>query len=143
MFQTVPLSIIRSSSLYTQQWYVSYRFAVCTVKNCWWCTEEPSETWSFIPKINLKKLVHLVGFIIRIYHDARTPECQMSQTVQYAMCKTTLSIKRLLQNLISLLTSITKLNFWTNWILWSIIHFKFHLFSKMYGVKRKKKLKPL
>ena len=43
MFQTVPLSIIRSFSLYTQQWYVSYRFgqqtnmtytiAVCTVKN--------------------------------------------------------------------------------------------------------------
>jgi len=27
MFRTVPLSIIRSSSLYTQQWYVSYRFA--------------------------------------------------------------------------------------------------------------------
>jgi len=28
MFQTVPLSIIRSFSLYTQQWYMSYRF-------CW------------------------------------------------------------------------------------------------------------
>jgi len=27
MFQTVPLSIIRSFSLYTQQWYKSYRFA--------------------------------------------------------------------------------------------------------------------
>ena len=27
MFRTFPLSIIRSSSLYTQQWYVSYRFA--------------------------------------------------------------------------------------------------------------------
>jgi hypothetical protein len=26
MFRTVPLSIIRSSSLYTQQWYMSYRF---------------------------------------------------------------------------------------------------------------------
>jgi len=48
MFRTVPLSIIRSFSLYTQQWYMSYRFAdslragsgrncsiiaVCTVKN--------------------------------------------------------------------------------------------------------------
>jgi len=42
-FRTVPLSIIRSFSLYTQQWYMSYRFAdscqqtrtiaVCTVKN--------------------------------------------------------------------------------------------------------------
>jgi len=27
MFQTVPLSIIRSFSLYKQQWYMSYRFA--------------------------------------------------------------------------------------------------------------------
>ena len=27
MFRTVPLSIIRSYSLYTQQWYMSYRSA--------------------------------------------------------------------------------------------------------------------
>jgi len=27
MFQTVPLSIIRSLALCTQQWYMSYRFA--------------------------------------------------------------------------------------------------------------------
>jgi len=27
MFRTVPLSINRSFSLYTQQWYMSYRFA--------------------------------------------------------------------------------------------------------------------
>jgi len=27
MFQTVPLSIIRSLSPYTQKWYMSYRFA--------------------------------------------------------------------------------------------------------------------
>ena len=27
MFQTVPLSIVRSFSLYTQQWYMLYRFA--------------------------------------------------------------------------------------------------------------------
>ena len=27
LFRTVPLSIIRSFSLYTQQWYMSYRFA--------------------------------------------------------------------------------------------------------------------
>ena len=51
MFRTVPLSIIRSFSLYTQQWYIAYRFAdsllasyqqtcmrytiaVCTVYSC-------------------------------------------------------------------------------------------------------------
>ena len=51
MFRRVPLSIIRSFSLYTQQWYTSYRFAVstytiavCTVKNSWWWTEELFET---------------------------------------------------------------------------------------------------
>jgi len=62
MFQTVPLSIIRSFSLYTQQRYrMSYRFAdslltscqqtcmtytiaVCTVKNSRWWIEELSET---------------------------------------------------------------------------------------------------
>ena len=27
MFQAVPLSIVRSFALYTQQWYMSYRFA--------------------------------------------------------------------------------------------------------------------
>jgi len=27
MFRTVPLSIIRSFLMYTQQWYMSYRFA--------------------------------------------------------------------------------------------------------------------
>ena len=32
MFRTVRLSIIRSFSLYTQQWYVTYTIAVCTVR---------------------------------------------------------------------------------------------------------------
>jgi len=42
MFRTVPLSIIRTFSLYTQQWYMSYRFAdslqACRVfsKNKFW-----------------------------------------------------------------------------------------------------------
>jgi len=44
MFRTVPLSTIRSFSLYTQQWYMSFSFAVCTVKNSWWWIEELSET---------------------------------------------------------------------------------------------------
>jgi len=71
MFRTVPLSIVRSFSLYTQQWYMSYWFAdslqtgsgqncssvlillaslmtytiaVCTVKNSLWRTGELSET---------------------------------------------------------------------------------------------------
>ena len=128
MFRTVPLSTVRSFSLYTQQWYMSYRFAdsllsicqqtsmtytvaVCTVKNFWWWTEELSETcracsqavskpvwhipvlcvqWKtpdggqrncpkhvkFYSKNKFAKLVHLLGFIIKIYHDARSPERQ-------------------------------------------------------------------
>jgi hypothetical protein len=140
MFRTVPLYIIRSFSLDTQQWFMSYRFAavwhipllcvqwktpddvqrncpkhvefysknkfeklvhlvagsvmillascqqnymtyniaVCTVKNSWWCAEELSETClEFYSKNKFQKLVHLVGFIIRIYHDARSPERQI------------------------------------------------------------------
>jgi len=30
----------------------------------------------FYSKNKFEKLVHLVGFIIRIYHDARSPGCQ-------------------------------------------------------------------
>ena len=55
MFRTVPLSIIKSFSLYTQLWYMSYSFA----DSC-------------------QKLVDLVGFIIRIYHNARSPERQLT-----------------------------------------------------------------
>ena len=56
MFRTVPLSIIRSFLLYTQQWYVSYRFTdICQL---------------------FEKIVHLAYSIIRIYHDARSPERQ-------------------------------------------------------------------
>jgi len=90
MFHTVSLSIIRSFSLYTQQWYMSYRFAVvavCTVKNSWWWTEEKSET-SRVLFQKLEKLVHLVGSIIRIYHDARSPERQTEIFVmrQHSTC---------------------------------------------------------
>jgi len=34
MFLTVPLSIIRSFSLYTHQWYMSYRFADSLRASC-------------------------------------------------------------------------------------------------------------
>jgi len=147
MFRTVPLSIIRSVSLYTQQWYMSYSLragsgrnwfssqnqtssvlillascmtytiAVCTVKKSWWWTEELPETcrirtkpvpfWScsqavwhipllclqwkipddgqrncpkhveFYSKNKFENLMHLVGFIVRICHDARSPERQI------------------------------------------------------------------
>ena len=63
MFRTVPLFIIRGFSLYTQQWYMSYRFADSLragQRNC------PKHV-KFYSKNKFEKLVHLVGFIIRIF----------------------------------------------------------------------------
>jgi len=62
MFRTVPLTIIRSFSLYTQQWFMSYRFAdsfASRIKNC------PKHV-EFYSKNKFDKLVHLVGFILRL-----------------------------------------------------------------------------
>jgi hypothetical protein len=54
MFRTCILSIIRRLVLYKQQ----------------------EEYVEFYSKNKFEKLVHLVGFIIRIYHGARSSECQ-------------------------------------------------------------------
>jgi len=54
-----------------------YTIAVCTVKNSWWWTEELPKHVEFYSKNKFEKLVHLVGFIVRIYHDARSPERQI------------------------------------------------------------------
>jgi len=66
MFRTVPLSIIRSFSLYTQQ-----KTPADGQRNC------PKHV-EFYSKNKFEKLVHLVGFIIRIYHDARSADRQIS-----------------------------------------------------------------
>ena len=101
MFRSVPLSIIRSFSLYTQQWYMSYRFAdSLRAVLSWSCLQAVSKpVWhipllcvqwktlddgqrncpkhiEFYSKNKFKKLAHLVGFIRRISHDARSPESQ-------------------------------------------------------------------
>jgi len=34
MFRTVPLSVVRSFSLYSQQWYMPYRFADILLASC-------------------------------------------------------------------------------------------------------------
>jgi len=56
---------------------MTYTIAVCTVKT----PDDEQRNWpkyvEFYSKNKFKKLVHLVGFIIRIYHDARSPERQM------------------------------------------------------------------
>ena len=107
MFRTVALSVIRSFSLYTQQWYISYRFAdglravsgrnwvrpdtasnlsakLCDINHCCVYSEKllmmnrgtVRNMENFIPPPPNEKLVHPVGLIIGIYHDARSPERQ-------------------------------------------------------------------
>jgi len=44
MFRKDPPSIIMSFSLYTQQWCMSNRFAVCTVTTSWWWAKNLSGT---------------------------------------------------------------------------------------------------
>ena len=83
MFQTVPLSIISSFSLYTQQdiqvcWQRKLYVLLCVQ----WKTADDGQRncpkhVEFYSKNKFEKLVHLVGFIIRIYHYARSPERQM------------------------------------------------------------------
>ena len=70
MFRTVPLSIIRSFSLYTQQWYMSYRFADSLPARSGRKTPDDGQRNS--PKLvqfyfenRFEKLVHLDGFIVR------------------------------------------------------------------------------
>jgi len=90
MLWTVPLSIIRSFSLYIQQWYMSYRLcwqlvsrSICSCsqavsKPLWqipllcvqWKTPDDGQRncpkhVEFHSKNKFEKLVHLVGFIIR------------------------------------------------------------------------------
>ena len=97
MFRAVPLSITRSLALNTQQWYMSYRFAdswrvvpswsrsQTVSKPVWhipllcvqWKTVDDGQRnclkhVDFYSKNKLEKLVHLVGFIIRIYDSAVT-----------------------------------------------------------------------
>jgi len=98
MFWTGFLSIIRSLALYTHSnRYMSYRFcwllangirihpdlaskqsavwhiriAVCTVLDS--CPKHVE----FYSKNKCERLVHLVYFIIGVYHDARSSECQI------------------------------------------------------------------
>ena len=79
MFRTGFLSTIRSLALYTQQNLYDIYLLLCIQyltpndgqKTC------PKHA-EFYSKNKFEKLVHLVGFIIRIYHNAWSSECQMA-----------------------------------------------------------------
>jgi len=88
MFRTVPLSIIRSFSLYTQLavskpvWHIPM---LCVYsENPLMMDRGTVRNMQFYSKNRFEKLVHLVGFIIRIYHDARSPERQNRPTALYS-----------------------------------------------------------
>jgi hypothetical protein len=53
---------------------MTYTIAVCTVKNSWWWTEKLPEICRVSFQNKFEKLVDLVGFIVRIFHDARSHE---------------------------------------------------------------------
>jgi len=87
MFQTVPLSVI--SSFFTVHTAMVYVIQLASSKPLWhiqllcvqWKTAgDGHRNWSkhvdFYSKNKFEKFVQLVGFIIRIYHDARSPERQ-------------------------------------------------------------------
>jgi hypothetical protein len=100
-FRTVRLSII-SFSLYVQKWYMSYSFADSRIRmESWSCSNTVCKIVWRIPllcvqwktpddgqrncpkhvdfqcKNKFEKFVNLVGFIIRIHHDARSHERQI------------------------------------------------------------------
>ena len=66
MFRKDPLSIIRHIPLLSVQW----KTPDDGQRDC------PKHV-EFYSKNKFEKLVHLVGFIIRIYQDARSPERQI------------------------------------------------------------------
>ena len=65
-------------------------------------TDDGQKTWpkhvEFYSKNKFEKLVHLVGFIIRIYHDARPSECQKCPIMSYRLCQTSFTTVVHLQN---------------------------------------------
>ena len=79
MFRTVPLSIVGSFSPYTQQCYMSYGWQLSAklydiYHSCMYSEKKPDDGQrnypkhvEFYSKNKFEKLVHLVGFILRIF----------------------------------------------------------------------------
>ena len=77
MFRTVPLSIISSFFYCTHCSGICHTGLLCVQ----WKTADDGQMncpkhVEFYSKNKFEKFVDLVGFIIRIYHDARSPERQ-------------------------------------------------------------------
>jgi len=79
MFRRVPL-ILLASCLQT---CMTYAIAVCTVKTPDDGQRNCPKHLEFYSKNKFEILEHLVGFIIRIYHDARSRERQNAPNNSY------------------------------------------------------------
>jgi len=62
---------------------MTHTIVVCTVKSADDGQSNSPKHVEFYSKNKLEKLVHLVGFIIRIYHDARSAERQILILICY------------------------------------------------------------
>jgi len=134
MFRTIPLSIIRSFWLHTQRWYVIQVFwqlegrirkelqfrpdpvrklsanlydipSLCVQ----WKTPDDGQRncpkhVKFYYKNKFEKLVHLVGFIIRIYRDARSPERQSCSV----LCRTWILVCDTVHSMAETMSGITE-----------------------------------
>jgi len=88
MFRTVPL-------VYHQQFFTVHTTMVYVIQVCCEYSQKTPDDGQrnclkhveFYSKNKFEKLVHLVGFIIRIYHDARSPERQIPNHVVCFMLK--------------------------------------------------------
>ena len=99
MFRTVSLSVIRSLALCTQQqeFVIQVILTACQQSvsiTCMYCCvysarllmmdrKTVRNMYSPNPKNNFDILMHLVCFIIRIYHDALSSECQIRSMYLY------------------------------------------------------------
>jgi len=112
VFRTVPPSFIRSFSLYTQQWYMSYRFADSKLSaNLCVQRETPDEEWRNCPKHvefhsknESEKSVHLVGFIIRKMQQTNLKRMIRCKNFFVHVCVAWLDSVSSLQNLLALMS---------------------------------------
>ena len=101
MFPTVPLFIIRSFSLYTQQyiqvcWHLASKVRTFRQQTCMYCCVYSEKLLmtdrgtvrnmlEFYSKNKFEKLVHLVGFIIRIVKLLKNPPSSL--LIRYCVVK--------------------------------------------------------
>jgi len=111
MFRTVPVSIIRSFSLYTQhtgllaaceqdqdgtlfcpdptrKLYNMLVYHCCVYSEKFLMTDRGTvqNMQEFYSKNKFEKLVHSSGFIISIYHDARSPGRHIHRSLELEIC---------------------------------------------------------